>query len=42
MKAHAGTEGKELADTLAKKATKNGTISESYSRIPQKRGVKTN
>jgi hypothetical protein len=35
VKAHAGTEGNELTDTPAKKATKNGTISESYSRIPK-------
>jgi hypothetical protein len=29
VKAHAGTIGNELADTLAKKAATNGTISES-------------
>jgi ribonuclease HI len=35
VKAHAGTRGNELADTLAKKATTNGTITESYTRIPK-------
>jgi ribonuclease HI len=35
VKAHAGTRGNELADTLAKRATRNGTITESYTRIPK-------
>jgi len=35
VKAHAGTRGNELADTLAKKATTNGTITERYTRIPK-------
>jgi hypothetical protein len=35
VKAHAGTRGNELVDTLAKKATMNGTITESYTRIPK-------
>jgi ribonuclease HI len=35
IKAHAGTRSNELADTLAKKATTNGTITESYTRIPK-------
>src|SRR5215475_1492283 len=35
VKAHAGTRGNELADTLAKEATTNGTITESYTRIPK-------
>jgi ribonuclease HI len=35
VKAHAGTRGNELAATLAKKATTNGTITESYTRIPK-------
>jgi hypothetical protein len=35
VKAHAHTRGNELADTLAKKATTNGTITESYTRIPK-------
>jgi ribonuclease HI len=33
VKVHAGTRGNELADTLTKKATTNGTITESYTRI---------
>ena len=35
VKAHTGTRSNELADTLAKKATTNGTIAESYTRIPK-------
>jgi len=35
VKAHAGTRGNELADTLAKKAATNGTITEGYTRIPK-------
>ena len=35
VKAHAGTRGNEMADTLAKKATTNGTITESYTKIPK-------
>jgi ribonuclease HI len=35
VKAHEGTRGNELADTLAKRATTNGTITESYTRIPK-------
>jgi hypothetical protein len=33
VKAHAGTRGNKLADTLAKRATTNGTITECYTRI---------
>jgi len=33
VKAHAGTRGNELADTLAKTAATNGTITEGYTRI---------
>jgi len=36
VKAHAGTRGNEMADTLAKKATTNGTITESYAKIPKR------
>ena len=35
LKAHAGTTGNELVDTLAKKAVTNRTISESNTRIPK-------
>ena len=35
VKAHAGTRGNEMADTLAKKATTNGSITESYTKIPK-------
>ena len=35
VQAHAGTRGNELADTLAKKATTNGTITEGYTSIPK-------
>jgi hypothetical protein len=35
VKAHTGTRGNELADTLAKRATTNETITESYTRIPK-------
>ena len=35
VKAHAGTRGNELADTIAQKAATNGTIPESYTRIPK-------
>ena len=35
VKAHAGTRGNELADAIAKKAATNGTIPESYTRIPK-------
>jgi hypothetical protein len=35
VKAHAGTRGDKLADTLARRATTNGTITESYTRIPK-------
>ena len=37
VRAYAGTRGNELADAIAKKATTNGTVPESYTRIP--RGV---
>ena len=40
VKVHAGTEGNELADILAKRAATKGTINESYTRIPKKRGAK--
>jgi hypothetical protein len=33
--AHAGTRGNEPADTLTKRATMNGIITESYTRIPK-------
>jgi hypothetical protein len=35
VKAHTGTRGNELAYTLAKKATTNKTIAESYTKIPK-------
>ena len=35
VKAHAGIIGNELADTLAKKATKNESLTEEYNRIPK-------
>ena len=35
VKAHAGTRDNELADTLAKKAAMNATITEGYTRIPK-------
>jgi len=35
VKAHAGTRGNELADTIAKATATNGTISESHTRIPK-------
>jgi len=35
VKAHAGTRGNELADAISKKAATNGTIPESYTRIPK-------
>jgi hypothetical protein len=35
VKAHAGTRGNETADSLAKKATTKGTITESYTKIPK-------
>ncbi len=35
VKAHAGTRGNEMADTLAKKATTNGTITECYTKFPK-------
>ena len=35
VKAHAGTRGTELADAIAKKAATNGTIPESFTRIPK-------
>ena len=35
VKAHAGTRGNEMADTLAKEATANGTLTESYTKIPK-------
>jgi ribonuclease HI len=35
VKAHAGTSGNEMADSLAKKATTKGTITESYTKIPK-------
>ena len=35
VKAHAGTMGNELADKLAKGAATNGTITETYTRIPK-------
>jgi hypothetical protein len=36
VKAHAGTRGNEMADTLAKKATTNGAITESYEKVPRR------
>jgi len=41
VKAHAGTRGNELADTLAKKATTNGNDHRKLHKNPQKRGSKT-
>jgi hypothetical protein len=35
VKAHAGTRGNDLADTLAKRTTTNGTMTESYTKIPK-------
>jgi len=35
VKAHAGTMGNELADTLAKKAAKNESLTEECNRIPK-------
>jgi hypothetical protein len=35
VKAHASTRGNELADAITKKAATNGTIPESYTRIPK-------
>jgi len=35
VKAHAGMLGNELADTLAKKATMNESLTEDYNRIPK-------
>ena len=35
VKAHVGTIGNELEDAIAKKAATNGTIPESYTRIPK-------
>jgi hypothetical protein len=35
VKAHAGIMGNELADTLAKKAAKNESLTEEYNRIPK-------
>jgi len=35
VKAHAGMEGNELADRLAKKAATKETTPESYTRIPK-------
>jgi len=35
VRAHAGTRGNEMADSLAKKATTNGKITESYTKIPK-------
>ena len=35
VKAHADIMGKELADTLAKKAAKNESLIEEYNRIPK-------
>jgi hypothetical protein len=35
VKAHAGTSGNEMADSLAKKATTKGTITETYTKIPK-------
>ena len=35
VKVHAGKEGNELADILAKRAATKGTIPESYTRIPK-------
>jgi ribonuclease HI len=35
VKAHAGTRGNEMADTLAKQVSTNETIAESYTKIPK-------
>ena len=35
MKAHVGTQGNELADTLAKGAATNMDLAESYKKIPK-------
>jgi len=35
VKAHVGIQGKELADTLAKEATTNADIKESYKKVPK-------
>ena len=35
VKAHAGIMGNEFADTLAKKAAKNESLTEEYNRIPK-------
>jgi hypothetical protein len=35
VKAHAGIQGNELADTLAKKAATNESLTEKYNKIPK-------